>query len=255
MISLHLYGPFTIQAYGLCIAIGLCMCTWMLKRDRNYVTSKLNEHFDTILMLAIMGAIIGGRLLYTAMHYDEMHSLFEIVNVWNGGFAVLGSIIGIFISVSTYLALYHVPILPIADIISLYALLINSWGRVGCFLVGCCHGKIWYSPFATIYTDPESYALLNVPLHPSQLYSVTTFMIVFAILYHYKEQLFKLSGTMFGLYVIIIGLERTLNEYFRYEYDASNVLFNTHQIIGIILALIGIGIIIQSILKKRSTQK
>src|SRR5579885_734351 len=105
---LHIYGPFFLQSYGLCIAIGLLFFILLIYKDSfriNYVTS---NQFQTLLSIGIVSAIIGGRALYCLTH--PFNSLYDIIDVWSGGgFSILGSIIGVLVIIPIFLKKYAIP--------------------------------------------------------------------------------------------------------------------------------------------------
>jgi len=60
-----------------------------------------------------------------------------------------------------------------------------AFGRVGCFLAGCCWGKACDLPWAVTFpkaTEQMKGTPSGVPLHPAQLYAVGAALLVFALL-------------------------------------------------------------------------
>lgn len=91
---LHIYGPFSIHSFGLMIALGLFVCTWLLKRDRACNTLISEETLLDTLIVGIISGTVGGRLLY-CLSSPPMEHWIDYVKIWDGGFSILGTIIAI----------------------------------------------------------------------------------------------------------------------------------------------------------------
>jgi phosphatidylglycerol:prolipoprotein diacylglycerol transferase len=93
----------------------------------------------------------------------------------------------------------------------------HIFGRLGCFLAGCCHGRPTTWPWGIAFTDPRSQVFagwLGVPLHPTQLIEAAGDAVIAFFLY----KLFRREGgsgrvaaAFFGLY----GLLRFSVEFLR----------------------------------------
>jgi phosphatidylglycerol:prolipoprotein diacylglycerol transferase len=244
-------GPLTVHLYGFCIALGVIIFMHAIKKNPKFHAMGLQPHFDTMLSLGIVSGILGGRILYCLTHLDQMKTLLDVISLWNGGLSILGAMIGIIGTIFFYLRYYQLPSLAILDVISLYAPLIHAAGRIGCLLAGCCHGALSNGPWAITYHDPESLAVLDVAIHPSQLYSAFAFVLMFVFLYFYAQFRFNKPGQLFALYLILSGLERFLNEFFRYEYQMSNTILSIYQIVGIMIFLSGLALLIKLSLQRQ----
>ena len=244
-------GPLTFHMYGFCIMLGLIIFMYAIKKSPQFYLTGLQNHFDTMLCISIISGITGGRILYYLTHINEMDNISTVISVWNGGLSILGAITGIIVSLFLYMRFYQLPLLSILDLLSLYAPLIHMTGRIGCFIAGCCHGSLWNGPWSVIYQNQESLALLNCPLHPAQLYSAFSFLCMFIFFYSQRNTLLKNNGTLFSLYLLLSGIERVCNEFFRYEYQISNDTLSTYQIIGILFCIFGFALLIKIFLQKQ----
>jgi phosphatidylglycerol:prolipoprotein diacylglycerol transferase len=239
-LTLFAIGPFVLHMYGFCIAMGIILFVYCIKKNPKFYSIGLENHFDAMLSLSILSGIIGGRVLYCLTHPDEMKNFVAIISLWNGGLSILGAMIGIITTLFCYLRYYQLPILHVLDLISLYAPLMHASGRIGCFLAGCCHGALWNGPWAIMYCDPQSLAILHCAMHPSQLYSAGAFALMFILFYWYGQYYFQKAGQLFSWYLILSGIERFLNEFFRYEYQTDSALLSANQYIGLMFIACGI---------------
>jgi protein-S-isoprenylcysteine O-methyltransferase Ste14 len=98
---------------------------------------------------------------------------------------------------------------------------IQAIGRLRCLVQGCCHGKPSSEAIGIHFTHPNSRVnkisgLSGAPLHPTQLYSIGNNLISGLIL----MRLFSLhmpSAFIIGIYLILNGLGRFIEESFRGE--------------------------------------
>jgi len=176
---LHIWGPISIQGFGLIVTIGLLIFTWLVYRNPRRKQLISNEQFSSALLVGILSGIIGGRLLYVVQEYRFMTSFWEAFRFWEGGFSILGTIISVPIALTIYLKKHNIPILPFFDLISLYGPLLQSISRLGCFVAGCCYGLPTDLPWAITYTNPQATAPCYLPLHPTQLYSALVLFSIF----------------------------------------------------------------------------
>ncbi len=232
---LHIYGPIAIHSYGLMIAIGLLLFMFLLRKDPRYKAMHLEPHFSVIVMIGIIAAIIGGRLLFFFTHPEQLKTLFSFFAFYEGGFSILGSVIGVLVTLPAYLAYVKIPVIPFLDLVSIYGPLLQSVSRIGCFLAGCCFGVPTTAPWGVIYTDPHSIAPLYVCVHPTQLYSSILLMLIFAFQYFVGRKLFQKKGMLVCSYLFLIAFERFILDFWRGDriLDALHLSVNQYVALGI----------------------
>ena len=115
----------------------------------------------------------------------------------------------------------------------------HAIGRMGCFFAGCCYGKAFDLPWSVTFTNPDSLASVNIPLHPTQLYSFVANLLIFIFLWFFRKRK-RYDGQLFWIYVFLYGVSRFLIEIFRGDFR-GNFLFeilSISQVIGAFMALI-----------------
>jgi phosphatidylglycerol:prolipoprotein diacylglycerol transferase len=117
-----------------------------------------------------------------------------------------------------------------------------SFGRIGCFLRGCCWGSPTASPLALVYSDFDAPARpIVVPLHPTQLYeAVLNFANYGVLAWLYKRR--PAPGVVLSAYLIVYGVGRFVIELFRGDADRGFVLggmLSTSQAIAIGMVVVG----------------
>jgi phosphatidylglycerol:prolipoprotein diacylglycerol transferase len=105
-------------------------------------------------------------------------------------------------------------------------------------LAGCCYGKETSLPWAIVFTNPESLARLNVPLHPTQLYDAVNGLAIFFFL-NWMEKRKTFDGQIFWLFLFLYAITRFFIEILRG--DPRGFLFgdllSTSQAIGVLLGI------------------
>lgn len=211
---LHIYGSFGIKWYGVCIVSGILLSLFLAQKDRTMRKLISPEQLERFITFLIVTAIVGARILFL---WEAGESLFswEAIEIWGGGLSVQGAIFACLAFGPIYLWYQKIPVVNFIDRTAIYIPLIQSIGRIGCLFAGCCCGQITHLPWHIIYTHPESLAPLNVPLHPTQLYSSALLFILFCFLYTKKDIFYKYKGALLSFYLAGVGLERFIVDFLR----------------------------------------
>lgn len=213
---LHIYGPIWIHSYGAMIALGFLTFLYFSLRHSTRKRYISTENYFNMVFVGLMGALIGGRLLYIFTNIHEFkNSPIEVFFPWIGGFVVLGSIIGVLITVPLYLAHKKIPILPMLDLAALYAPLMHSIARLGCLFAGCCYGDATTSCLAITFTNAYSAAPLHIPLHPTQLYMSLASLFIFIFLQLLWKALHKKAGSILFLFLLCENFSRFFIDFWR----------------------------------------
>jgi len=250
---IHLYGPFGIHSYGLFIALGILISIIVMRQNKRFTAMHLENSYLDIVVVGIIAGCIGGRALEVISEpalYPTWHDCFAL---WEGGFSVLGSILGVIIIVPAYLKKIGIPILPLFDLIGIYAPLLQSIARLGCFTAGCCYGIATTSSCAVIYTNPNTLAAYGIPVHPTQLYSSALLFILFIFMYFVGQRIFTKKGELFSAYLVGAALERFIVDFWRAERIMINSYLSFHQCValGIIAAILLINGIVKAYPKNK----
>src|SRR5262249_6934928 len=104
----HLYGPFSINSFGLIIVIGLIIASLLLLSDPKRPKPLSVDQYFNALSLAIIVELICGRLLYVIPNWKTIPSFWAIFAFWQGGFSLLGAVIGLVIVMPLYFKKVHI---------------------------------------------------------------------------------------------------------------------------------------------------
>ncbi len=234
------FGNFRIYAYGFFIAVGFAVATILafLKIRESNIRMTLEIAAD-LLFYTALSAFLGSRLFFVLINFETylQHPL-QIFKIWEGGLVFYGGLIPAAMVAFGYMRWRGLPVWKLADLISPLIALGLSFGRIGCFLAGCCYGKETSLPWAIVFKNPDSLARLNVPLHPTQLYDAVNGVVLFFFL-NWMSSKKTFDGQIFWLFLFLYSVTRFFIEMFRG--DPRGFLFgnllSTSQAIGVLLAI------------------
>lgn len=218
----------SIQLYGYGLMMGLAFflgITWAIHRAVRYGIDR--EIVSSISWIFMIGGVIGGRAAFLAFEesFSELFSL-RFFEFSKGGMVFYGGLILAVLSGFLFCRRKSIAFLTIADIFAPSIALGHALGRLGCFLAGCCYGKVCDLPWAVTFTNPLALAPLNLKLHPTQLYEfVVNILIVVALLGCEILKLNKVRGALFAIYLILYGVMRPLVEVFRGDVERGFIDF------------------------------
>lgn len=235
-------GNLTIRWYGVMAACGFLIASWLLDRNRDY--AKLSkDQCGTMLIIALVAGILGARIFYVVQFFDQYRNdLIRIFFIHEGGLVFYGGFILAFLSIIVYTRKNHLDTIRVLDIFAPAMAAAHGFGRIGCFLNGCCFGRATDS-FWGVTAPEESLLFLQtkgLPVHPVQLLEAGENFLL-CILYCWLLKKGK-RGTVVSAYLIIYGILRCINETLR----GDNVLYwnlTPAQWIGILLIPVGAGLL------------
>ena len=230
-------GPVTFHMYGLMIAIGFLAALFIvLKRGKK--TGLSEDTIYGIFYCAIIGGLIGCRLLFILVELPNVKNNPSILWDFRNGYVVYGGIIGGIITAFVYVTRFRKERFgPYFDTVMPAVSIAQGFGRLGCFFAGCCYGAETESPFHIVFTHSD-FAPNGVKLIPTQLMSSAgDFLIGFFLLYYGAKN--KVTGRCAAMYMVLYGIGRFIIEFFRGDYRGSVGIFSTSQIISFIIVAVG----------------
>lgn len=175
------FGPLTIYSYGFFLALAYLVATyifWKEGKKQGYQEEKLLD----FSILALIAALIGGRILYFFINIDIFRNdLVKVLYFWEGGFAYYGSVVLVFF-VGTYLVRkWRWSFLQIADISAVAVLAATVVAKIGSLLSG--------NEYGTLTTLPWGVKLqyLEGSRHPVQIYEALFALVLFFYFFVFIE--------------------------------------------------------------------
>lgn len=207
-------GSITIYSYGFLIAVGVvCGVAYLAIRGKKEVGLTFDQA-NNLFLLIFIAALMGGKVF---LFFENPSSYLEKPGrLFTGsGFVFYGSFLFAVPTMLWFFKKNKLPVYQMLDIMAIVTCLVHMFGRVGCFMAGCCHGKPTTSWFGVTFTDPACQAEpLNTPLYPTQLMEagfILLVMISLLAIWHRKQ----FHGQLFMLYLLLYALGRFVLEYFR----------------------------------------
>lgn len=248
-------GPLTIHTYGVFVAAGFLLGLGLAVKQ----AKKEGIPSDRIVDLGfyvLLSALIGSRLLFVlinASHY--IRNPLEIFKIWEGGLVFYGGVLLAVPTVLWYVKKNALGLWSTADLFAPSIAIGHALGRIGCFFAGCCYGRPSEGlPWAVIFTDPNSLALIGIPLHPTQLYeSLGEFVNFFILIILRRHKSF--NGQLFMTYILLYSVLRFIVEFYRGDVGRGFITsqLSVSQGISILTFLISIAGLI--ILRRRKAKR
>lgn len=239
-------GPLTIHTYGFLIATAFLIALWLSIRQ----AAKIGIHRDIMIDLGFyisLAAIFGSRLVFVLTNWQVFkHHPIDILKIWEGGLVFYGGVLCAIPAAIWFLQKNRLPLWKVADIWAPSIAIGHAIGRLGCFCAGCCYGRpAGELPWSVTFDHPETLAVMNVPLHPTQLYeSGAEFLNFLFLVVLRKRQSF--NGQLFWLYILNYSVIRTLVELFRGDEARGFILqgISTSQGISAVMFLAAIAMLL-----------
>jgi len=274
--TLFRLGPFAIHSYGLMIAIAFLLGLHLIKRDMKKRLDIDPDDIGTIALWSLILGIVGARLLHIIM-FSKTYSFSDPIGwiaIWKGGLVFQGVFPFVLLYCFYASRRYKIPFWAGSDCVMPYLAMAHAFGRVGCFLNGCCYGKQtdlpWGLPFprvpydltqtptgSPVFIDQWSpynelaNAYWSHPVHPTQLYGVIGLLSTCAMLLLLRKYWHPFDGFTFPLYFILYGAGRIFVEFFRGDHNPTFLgAFSQQQVFS--LLFIAVGVVVFALLRARA---
>lgn len=132
----------TVKSYGTMMVIGFLAAVFVMGRIAKQAGYK-PEDITNIALYALLTGILGARMFYVLHHRHQFtENFFSVFAVWQGGLEFLGGMILVIAFLVIYLQRRKLPMWEYLDILAIGVMIGLGFGRIGCFLNGCCHGRV-----------------------------------------------------------------------------------------------------------------
>ena len=240
----------TIEIFSILVTLGVVVMIlmFMTRAIKKYHYNEMSVYFAVqMLMIALVVGYVG------AIFFD---ALFKIPD--NGEFVLKGATFygGLIAGVPTFvllMSLFDKSSTKTIDWLNILApcmVIGHMFGRIGCFLGGCCYGKETDSWLGVTFphgspAHTEHGGLVNV--FPTQLFEAVGLFIIFIIMVKIVKK------NQFIFYLISYGITRFIIEFFRGD-DRGSLFVWLSPAQTISLLLIGLGITMSILDYKKNHQ-
>lgn len=224
--NLPLLGNMSIKWYGAIIAFGFLLAVLFGGRQAYKWKMSIDKMLD-VLIYGTVGGILGARLYYVAFEWDYYSKhLNEIFQIWNGGLAIYGGIIGGLLAAYITCRFNKLNFYNLLDLAGMSLLIGQGIGRWGNFMNQEAFGTNTDLPWGMRSEKTMDYILSNIEtfqekgiemnaggyVHPTFLYESLWCLLGFVVLFLILKKFRKFSGQVFLCYGIWYGIGRTIFE-------------------------------------------
>lgn len=176
-------GPATLYTPGTFLAIAMGVAALWTHHEAQLRGLAAGRHLPSLLFLAALGMVVGGRLGYVLVHapsfWEDPKRIFLL---WQGGMDIPSGLVLGAIFVLDRLRCQGQDLSLWLDILAPGVSIASAIGATGCLLAGYGMGEITDLPWAVRLTHPEANGLLGVPLHPLPMYFALAALFLFFVL-------------------------------------------------------------------------
>ena len=244
-------GPFTIQFYGILIALGLILAVIYAWKRASEFGIRADDLTDGVLCV-VPFAVICARAFYCVFQWEQFaDNPITVFYIWNGGLAIYGGVIGAVVGVTVYSLIKKIKLPALLDLVA-----------IG-FLIGQCVGR-WGNFFNREAFGSVTDSLLRMGLlndltgkveyhHPTFFYeSVWTF--AGFMLLHMFSKFRKYDGQIALGYVAWYGFGRTAIEALRTD-SLYWGPFRVNQLLAAVSCFAAVIVLLVQMFREHSEEK
>jgi phosphatidylglycerol:prolipoprotein diacylglycerol transferase len=251
LFTIPIFGGLKVFGFGVMLVVAFLSSTWLAAWRATEEHLDPDVIWDMTFWIFVFG-LVGARLLYCVEYWGkDINSLWDVAQYWKGGIVYYGGIMGATVAVLVYRHYRPFPLRPYLDVITPSIAVGTLFGRLGCFLNGCCYGDTCDLPWAISFPKPSppwwhhhqlamipSGAIRSLPVHPTQLYSAIDSLFLLLLLTAYFP-LRKRDGQVMALLMMTYPISRFLIEYLRNDEGEFFAGLTISQNISVLLCLGG----------------
>jgi len=245
-LKLFSVGPFTVYGYGAMIALGVIAAMLILWKRAPRIGLNSDQMTGALLILLITG-FLGAKLLYCIAHFADFR-VDPLGTLGSEGFVVYGGIIVGIITAFFWSKKKGVGFMDFLDTVFPAVAIAQGFGRIGCFLAGCCYGLPTDSVLGVVFPEGCG-APAGIPLWPVQLFS-SGFDFLLSILMLVWERKKEKNGRNVLIYLYGYSVGRFIIEYFRNDTRGEVGFLSTSQFISVFVLIFAVVLTVMMQKKK-----
>lgn len=250
-------GGLNVYWYGLIIAGGLLLA--LIFAFRYAVDFGIDaDRLVDVILIGTVCAVICARAFYVAFSPIPYESVWDMINIRNGGIAIYGGVIGAAVFGGLACKWRRLPVLATFDLVSMGFLIGQGIGRWGNFVNQEAFGSNTSLPWGMISEGTRSYLTYwqselleqgvlvdpSMPVHPTFLYESLWCAAGFFALWAYMKKR-RFNGEIALLYVAWYGAGRFWIEGLRTDsLIIPGIGLRASQVIALASVLAGIALIV-----------
>lgn len=229
LFNIDLFGQqLAVSTYGLLVAIGVMGGIYLGYRNAKRMGLNTDDYLD-LTFWGLVVALASSRAMFVLTNLERFSgNYWKVFAIWEGGLVFYGGVIGAVVFGLYMMWRRKLPFMRSADVIAPILSIGHAFGRLGCYMAGCCWGKACPKPVgvqfgreSVVYEnlaarreiDP-ALSVTTPSLHPVQLYEALGEVVIFAVLLHLATRK-RFDGMIFFTYLVLYAALRSATELFR----------------------------------------
>jgi len=158
------FTHLTVKSYGLMMVVGFMSAVFLIRRLSRDITPN-PQLITNAALYSLIAGIVGARLFYVIHYFEKFKTdLSSVFAIWQGGLELLGGVILAIMVIVLYMRHHKLAVRKYLDILAVGLMLALAFGRIGCFLNGCCFGKPTNMPWGVRFPyDSHAYRSQVLP--------------------------------------------------------------------------------------------
>ena len=251
-------GPFTLKSYGLLMAMGFA-AAWCAATRLGRGTPRNADYVANLSVWLMLAGIAGARLAYVAEHWTAEFAGHpgRIVRIDQGGVMFYGGVAGAALALLLFVRRRRERLFEVSDLMLAVLPLGHAFGRIGCFLHGCCHGRVWQGPLAVVFPAGSPAWIVQcdagqilptathgLPVLPTQLFEAAANLALFVVLFVLYRRLRGRSGVVTAVYFLAYPAIRYAIEPLRGDERMSIGPWSIGQAVSLALFAVGAALLV-----------
>lgn len=207
-------GGITLYSYGFMIALGAIAGVAYMAMEGKKTVGLSFDQANTLFLWIFIAAFIGGK--FFLFFENPTGYAANPGKLFTGrGFVFYGSFLFAIPTMLFFFRKHKLNSFAMLDVMAITTCLVHAFGRIGCFLAGCCYGIPTEIGWGVTFTHEACQAEpLGKPLHPTQLYEAGYILLVMVFLLWLRRKK-QFEGQLFLVYILAYAVGRFVIEIFR----------------------------------------
>jgi phosphatidylglycerol:prolipoprotein diacylglycerol transferase len=130
-----------IRSYGAMMVLGFIAAVTIIRYLSRHFTSN-PQHITNAALYSLIAGVVGARTFFVIHYYNQFRdNPLGVFEIWNGGLELLGGVLLAIAVIWFYIHHHKLPMRHYLDVLAVGLMAALVFGRIGCFLNGCCYGK------------------------------------------------------------------------------------------------------------------
>ena len=141
----------TVKSYGLMMVLGFLAAVSVIRYlSRGFTPDPM--HITNAALYSLIAGIAGARAFFVIHYFEQFRdNPWNVFAIWNGGLELIGGVVLAVAVILFYIWYHKLPMRHYLDVLAVGLLVALVFGRLGCFLNGCCYGKPTELPWGVCF--------------------------------------------------------------------------------------------------------